>query len=579
MKYSRILRMLGIVLILSLLLMAVPALPAMATNDIALSVSSGKVGDTVTITGTNFTSTVQERYARIIFSSVQANIAQLIDTNVTVYKVLTNTLIAFLDDPSPGTFSTTFQIPSTMTNSTSAASVAVTSGTYYIYVTITTLSGESQVIRSAATFTVAAGAITISPVTGPVDTAVRIVGTGFAPTTAISVEYDSAAVPIGDGDTITGTSGNFDSYLYVPESVAGSHTITVTVGSSDVSETFTVQPDILISPQSGEAGTTVSLSCAGFSRRAQPIIYFNAYPVETLTGVIADTKGSFSTSFIVPEGLTARVYLIEADDGNYVATASFNLNVAPPPEPTPELEPTPEPGPSPQPEPTIKPQLSISASGDTVGSNIGIGGAGFIPGATVTVKYDDVEVTTENADASGLVMAIFQSPASKFGDHVITVSDGINTNTITFTVESVSPEIPAPLLPEMGVKLKSPSLFDWEDVTDDSMPVTYNLQIATDDTFAESSIALELTDIDTSEYTLTEVEELKLAGRKDAYYWRVRALDAASNPSDWTGTGEFYVSASGSDFPNWALYTLLGIGAVLLFGIGYWLGRRTAFYY
>jgi hypothetical protein len=573
MKYSRIFRMFGVAVIMSLLLVAVPAFPAMATNDITLSVSSGKVGDTVTVTGTNFTPSTEssEKWVRVIFSSNSAIAGNYIDNHVITYEVVANAQVGEENMADEGDFTASFTIPSSLTDGSVGGTV--TSGTYYIYVT---LLGQT-LIKSVSQFTIAAGEITISPATGPVDTALRIAGTGFIPSTAITIKYDNVAVTISDGDTVTNTSGNFDSYIYVPESVAGSHTITVIVGSSDVSKTFTVKPDIIISPQSGEAGTQVTVSCAGFSRRAQPIIYFNAYPVETLTGVIADTKGSFSTSFIVPEGLAAGVYLIEADDGSYVATASFNLNVAPPPEPTPGPEPTPTPGPSP--EPSVKPQLSINASGDIIGSSIGIGGSGFTPGATVTVKYDDVEVTTVNADASGLVMAIFQAPPSKFGDHTITVSDGTNTNTITYTVESIAPEIPKPLLPEMGVKLKSPGLFDWEDVTDDSMPVTYNLQIATDMTFAEGSIVMDITDIETSGYTLTEVEELQLAGRADAYYWRVRALDAASNPSEWTGAGEFYISATGSNFPNWALYTLCGIGAVLLFGIGYWLGRRTAFYY
>jgi len=131
----------------------------------------------------------------------------------------------------------------------------------------------------------------------------------------------------------------------------------------------------------------------------------------------------------------------------------------------------------------------------------------------------------------------------------------------------------------MGVKLKSPSTFDWEDVTDDSKPLTYVFQVATDDDFEASSIVMEITDIELSTYTLTEAEELKLAGRKDAYYWRIQAVDAASNKSEWTGAGEFYVGDTTSDFPSWALYTIISIGAVLIFGIGYWLGRRTAFYY
>ena len=31
--------------------------------------------------------------------------------------------------------------------------------------------------------------------------------------------------------------------------------------------------------------------------------------------------------------------------------------------------------------------------------------------------------------------------------------------------------------------------------------------------------------------------------------------------------------------PTWLIYTLAGVGAVIIFGIGYLVGRRTAFYY
>jgi hypothetical protein len=131
----------------------------------------------------------------------------------------------------------------------------------------------------------------------------------------------------------------------------------------------------------------------------------------------------------------------------------------------------------------------------------------------------------------------------------------------------------------MGVKAKSPISFDWEDVTDDSLPVTYVLQIATDEDYSEDSLVLEIEDIETSSYTLTDKEELLLAGQEEPYYWRLKAVDAASNEGEWTGNGEFYVSPGFAGLPMWALISLLCVGAVIVFGIGYWLGRRTAFYY
>ncbi|MFH1648046.1 MAG: IPT/TIG domain-containing protein [Chloroflexota bacterium] len=572
MKFTRFLRLLGTAAVLSLLMAAIPLAPVMAANDIVLSIAQGEIGNTVTVTGSSFTVGTQERQARIIFSPQPFNINNLIGTDVTIYRVMSSANIRLSDEASPGTFSTSFQIPSTVTNYSTSTSVAVSSGTYYVYVTITTLSGESQTIVSKATLTVIGGAITLDPEEGTVDYPVEITGQSFAANTNITIEFGGDKVDIDDGDTKTNSSGNFESFFIVPEARAGKHTVTVTIGGSVVEAEFTVEPDVIISPQSGEAGVEVTISGTGFARRPRQVnIYFNNNQV---TAETMDSNGSFSAKFFVPEGLTAGVFSIEAEDeDDNLAKASFTLNVAPAPAPTPEPTPTPTPTPKPS-----TAGLSINQSGNFVGSLIGIGGAGFTPKATITVKYDDKEVTTSTADDLGVFIVTFAAPPSKGGDHIVTASDGTNTAEITYTVESDPPSIPQPLMPEMGVKAKSPVTFDWEDVTDDSRPVIYTLQIATDEDFDGKDIVLEKTDLEKSTYVLTEAEELKLAGEKTSYFWRVRAVDGASNASEWTGAGEFSV-AGPLAFPDWALYTILGIGAVLIFIIGYWLGRRAAWSY
>lgn len=569
MKQIKILRMLGIVLILSLLMIAIPALPVQATNDLYLSVSSGKIGDSVTITGTNFTPTTaeSEKWVRIIFAEDDTTIGfTYIDNNVNTYKVVANAFVGEEYTEEEGSFSTTFTVPSSLTDG--SIDQDVTSGTYYIYITFL---GQT-IIKSKASFTVTGGDVEIYPDEGPVETLVEIIGEDFPADEDIEIEYDGDEIDIEDGDDETDSHGDFESFIIIPESKAGDHDITVIIGSTEVEVEFIVEPEIIISPQSGEAGTEVTVSGTGFARRPKEvIIYFNnqSVGIETM-----DTRGSFTITFFVSEGLTAGVYDIEAeDDDRNLATAKFTLNVPPPPEPTPEPETEPETEPTPSPT-----GIDINYSGDTIGSLIGVGGAGFLPNAPVTLKYDDMDVATVTTDANGIFMVTFQAPPSKHGEHIITASDGTNTNQVTFTVEAIAPATPPPLLPETGVKVKSPITFDWEDVIDESLPVTYDLQIASDDDFPADSIVMEKTALEESSYTFTEKEELELASQEAPYYWRIRAVDAALNESEWTGAREFYVSA-GLGFPNWALYTLLGIGAVLIFGIGYWLGRRTAFYY
>jgi len=80
-----------------------------------------------------------------------------------------------------------------------------------------------------------------------------------------------------------------------------------------------------------------------------------------------------------------------------------------------------------------------------------------------------------------------------------------------------------------------------------------------------------------SEYTLSETEELESTKNEAPYYWRVYATDGASNIGNPTGAGTFYVGFS-FEFSGWLLYTVIGIGGVLLFLIGLLVGRRTTYY-
>jgi hypothetical protein len=205
-------------------------------------------------------------------------------------------------------------------------------------------------------------------------------------------------------------------------------------------------------------------------------------------------------------------------------------------------------------------------------------GAGFKAGGTVTISLDDRALTTADVDANGLFSTFFAVPGSRSGDYALTISDGTSSEELTFTVQTVPPPVPHPSLPEMGVEVKAPILFDWENVTAERSPVTYSLQVATESNFSTASIVVEKEGLAQSEYTISEEEAVKLIGGETPYYWRIRAVDADDNEGEWTGPGEFFFAKPFS-MPSWAIYTLLGVGALVLFAIGYWMGRRTAYYY
>lgn len=57
--------------------------------------------------------------------------------------------------------------------------------------------------------------------------------------------------------------------------------------------------------------------------------------------------------------------------------------------------------------------------------------------------------------------------------------------------------------------------------------------------------------------------------------------DGASNVSAWSTPGSFYIPQLGLSLamPGWLIYTLVGLGAVLIGFLGFWIGRKTAYSY
>ena len=546
MKYTKIFRILSIAVILSLLMVAIPATPAQAAMVIELSPESGKIGDEITILGTGFTASTEttERHVDIYFAEDEAGTTEDVGQEVNTYEHVKAPIVGYVDDPDEGEFETTFKVPDVLNDGTDDEDVE--SGTYYVYVT---LYGTTR-IKAVAEFTVIGGEITIDPDEGPVGTEVEINGTDFGSREDILIEYDGDAIKIEDGDEETNSDGEFEgTIIIIPESTAGDHTITVIGDDSDrkAEAEFTVEPEITIDPEKGSPGSEATVTGTGFASNSEVTIDLDRKEVATDE---TDKYGSFEVTFDLPQ-VEPGTYDVKAEDEDKNdAEVEFTLGAG----------------------------ASFSPTTGNVTTEISVSGAGFKAGLTVTIKYDDTEVATATADSNGAISATFPAPASLHGSHTITATDGTNTVTSTFTMESTPPPAPKPLLPEMGIKAKSPVHFDWEDV-DDPSGVTYTLQVASDEEFA--SIVLEKDKLTKSEYTLTKGEELESTKKEAPYYWRVRAIDNASNEGKWTTPGEFYVGGLGftmPGMPSWGLYLLFVLGAFLIGLIGYLLGRRSSYY-
>ena len=317
MKNIKLLRILFVCIFLSLLLVALPASPAQAVREITLSPIEGTVGTRITIEGTEFNKSTADtdKYAAIFFSSDEASTIDDIDTEVTHYKLLKEGV--WLDED--GDFETTFRVPDTLDDGSKEEDV--TSGTYYVYVCHYLGTTIQTRIRAVATFTVTMGKISLSPLRGTVGTLLEITGTDFAGNKSLTVKYDGFTVPIDSGNNKTNSRGDFNSVILVPDSVAGSHTVTAIVSGDEAEATFTVEPDISINPSSGETGTSVIISGTGFGKIKAVTIWFSNTAVATTTTSIV---GSFYTNFNVPD-IQAGRYNVEAEQGANIAKARLTV--------------------------------------------------------------------------------------------------------------------------------------------------------------------------------------------------------------------------------------------------------------
>ena len=530
--------MLAIAIILALLVVVIPASPALAAESIRVSPTKGEIGDKIRVTGSGYTP--GER-VYIYFSSQEAEERDQMDDDVTAYERVET------DYPDEdGYISEYFLVPEKLTDGDDEEDVR--GGEYYIYVTYS----DSDRIEAVDEFTVRD--IELDPSEGPVGTEVEISGVGFDTNEDIEyIKYDDEEIDIASGDEETDSDGAFTCTIIIPEDIAGAHTILVRDDSRNEAEAeFTVEPEIVVDPTSGLIGDIVSVSGTGFAKSQDVTIYFNDVIMTLISGTAeTDYYGSFANLRFTVPAVEPATYEIEAEDedGNTAkAEAEFILPT------TAEMSPT---------------------TGN-IGTEVTVSGSGFVADGIATIKYGDNEVAKAPIDSDGAFSATFSAPVSEGGEHIVTVSDDTNSKSFTFTMESEAPSIPAPLLPEQGIKIEgeAAAYFDWEDVEDPS-GVTYTLQIASDADF--TTIVLEKKGLTRSKYTLTEAEKLPPVKKEAPYYWRVKAIDDASNEGEWSGTGSFYV---GSVFtmPSWIIYALFGVGA-LLFGIlGFWMGRRTAYF-
>jgi hypothetical protein len=218
----------------------------------------------------------------------------------------------------------------------------------------------------------------------------------------------------------------------------------------------------------------------------------------------------------------------------------------------------------------VTPSAKITGTSGNAGADISISGTAFTTGATLTVKYDSDIVASTTVDTNGSFSVSFKAPISKVGNHTVGATDGVNTPTFNFQLTAAALSAPELTYPLRDAKADSPARFQWNPITSPNGAVTYNFQISQDSSFNVASV--DKKGLNSTSYQLSDQEKLKSAGKDKPYYWRVQAVDEAGDIGLWSNPSTFTV---GYILPNWLLYVIYAAAGVIVFIVGFFVGRLT----
>lgn len=596
--------------ILFLLMALVPGTPVLAAPVVTLSPDSGAVGTSIIITGTNFDSfkgdtiyiffddkeipgsrlPVSEKgvfttqfvipggsvpgrhWIRIksavgstsflaensLFVEAPALIPDAtegpVGTNVTAsgrgfyagrtvtlyYNNLTRDKIGTVSASSDGKFSFSFVIPNS------------TAGIHRITATDTEGNSAETDFRVLA-------AVRLSLNSAGPGQLLSIRGNGFARQRFVWLTFGSIAVT----SPMTNDYGSFEVEFYIPEVKAGLYIIKALdeTGNQDT-EKFTVTAGASLSQSGGAIGSRVTIAGSGFSPGKTVTVDFDTTRVATAT---ADNEGGFTATFSIPRGQSGP-HVITVSDG--ITTKQFDYAI--------ESNAPPVPG------------LTLPINNSVTGAEA------YLDWLDITDASLPVVYGLEIASDQNFSNPVLQKEGLANSEYTLTANEsltaGLKPSPYFWRVKAVdgagnksewsepwlfyisAPPVPALLVPQPDVVSEVPVFFKWQAVASLSPPVTYHLQVATDANF--TSPLLDKTGLTAPEYLLPK-KEIKLE-REIKYYWRVKAVDGASNESVWTAAGSFYASAP-FKFPGWVIYTLIGIGVIIVGFVAFRAGKRSAY--
>jgi hypothetical protein len=515
----RLLSRLVIVLVVCLVAVALPAVPAQAQcggPSINLTPGSGAPGTEVIVTGQYFD---DGKYVDIYYD----------ETRVATGKT-----------DGSGDFTIPFTISESCKGDHKVLAVV---GTYIGTVKVDTY------------FAVKPG-LTISLAEGPVGTNVTVTGQGFAQNEqgielmySLNDNYQTIQRRITANAT-----GSWETSFSIPPSTKGEHNIDAQGAESQFYEVqdaiFKVTSETSLDKPWGSMGDTITMTGSRFVAYEKNIqILFDGEAI--VTGIKADAQGNWEGSFEVPE-MPAGTYSVTAEGESTKKEDFSELSFE------------------------IKPDIVLPPDEEGyVGMNLTVTGHGFAANKDVAIMYDSNQKATATTNDTGSFVASFIVPESHNSEHQVTAEDA----TAIFSMESTPPPIPTLTSPSnggwVGLMGKVTPTFEWSAVSDDS-GVYYSLQIATSNNVTATGEfvhpLVSVSNIVGTNYTLNATDALP----DGTYYWIVQAVDGAGNVRGWTAARSFRAGL----LPMWA-FILIIVAIVVLLGVLIYFSiiRRRRYYH
>ncbi|MEM0118334.1 MAG: hypothetical protein QXV32_07785 [Conexivisphaerales archaeon] len=354
--------------------------------NIVLSPTQGPAGATVTISGYGFTSNgvVNITYSPKVNTSVKFNASA---TGQFTYSFQAG----YLGSPSSpmiymssGTLSPANFLTLTVTanDTTSALTASATYNEFYRdfhYIQSYSPAGVLQTPTSGITSTPPWPNAT--SVNGYVLQAFNVAGDFWNPTANLTFTWDGSPITPVVSSGAPNATGYWWANFTLPVSALGNHNFRVFDANTNMSIIVSIQTTLIVTPNKGTEGTSVTLTGYGFHASKQVTAWWFGSAIAgtvnadtdnmLLYNATTDSLGSFSVTFPVPSNVYGGSHLLEANDSmGTSATASF----------------------------TVKPSFTASPTTAPLGTTVTITGVGLASGSGT---YSSTQFTLVNGQSTG----------------------------------------------------------------------------------------------------------------------------------------------------------------------------------